>query len=71
MITLFLAAAVVTAAAKYGRPARQNPDACGTALRPLPGRANAPRGMFDPIYAGLSVDAARIHAALERRHGLR
>jgi hypothetical protein len=69
MITLFLAVAVV--AAKCGRPARQNPDARGTALQPLRGGAKAPRGMFDPIYAGLSVDAARIQAALERRHARR
>jgi len=71
MITLFLAVAVVTVAAKCGRPARQDPDARGTAVRPLPGGANAPRGVFDPIYAGLSVDAAHIQAALERRHALR
>jgi hypothetical protein len=71
MITLFLAVAAVAVAAKCGCPALQSPDACGTALQPLPGGANAPRGMFDPIYAGLSVDAARIQAALERRHALR
>jgi hypothetical protein len=71
MITLFLAVAAVAVAAKCGRPARQNPGACGTALQPLPRGAKAPHGVFDPIFAGLSVDAARIQVALERRDALR
>ncbi len=71
MMTLFLAVAVVTCAAKRGRKVRPNRQACGTALRPLADVAIAPRGVFDPIYAGISVDAGCINAALERRHALR
>jgi hypothetical protein len=71
MLMLFFAVAVVTCAAKCGRTVRPNSEACGTVLRPLADIANAPRGVFDPIYAGVSVDAGCINAALERRRALR
>jgi hypothetical protein len=71
MMTLLLAVAAVTCAAKCGRTVRPNTQAWGTALRPAADVANATRGVFDPIYAGISVDAGCINAALERRHALR
>jgi hypothetical protein len=33
--------------------------------------SDLPRGVFDPLYSGLSADAARIDAALRRRSRLR
>jgi hypothetical protein len=69
MMTLLFAVAVVTCAVECGRPVRRTPDARGTAFR-LAGGSHASRGVFAPIYTGLSCDAARIHAALARRHAL-
>jgi hypothetical protein len=69
MMTLLFAVAVVARAVERGRPVRPNPDAPGTAFR-LAGGSHVSRGVFAPIYTGLSCDAARIHAALARRHAL-
>jgi hypothetical protein len=33
--------------------------------------ATSPRGMFDPLYAGLAMDAARLDIALSRRNSFR
>jgi hypothetical protein len=71
MMTLFLAVGALTVWRQAQRPARRNNGAPARDLRPLSGRAQAPRGVFDPIYAGLSADAGHLDRALERHNALR
>jgi ABC-type taurine transport system substrate-binding protein len=40
-------------------------------LRQFSKIAAAPRGVFDPLYAGLAADAARLDIALARRNARR
>jgi hypothetical protein len=61
------------AAMKWRQEATQAPvdDAHMRELRGFSSVSATPRGLFDPLFAGLATDAARLDIALSRRKSLK